>query len=43
MDFLESLGETVSGIGNKILGILPKSPFTFLDANPQVREILEPV
>lgn len=40
MDFLESLGETVSGIGNKILGILPKSPFTFLDANPQVREIL---
>lgn len=40
MDFLEGLGETVSGIGNKILDILPKSPFTFLDANPQVREIL---
>lgn len=40
MDFLEGLGETVSGIGNKILDILPKSPFVFLDANPQVSEIL---
>lgn len=41
MDFLNGLGETVSNIGNKILDILPKSPFTFLEANPQVKEVLE--
>ena len=40
MDFLNSLGDTVKGIGNIIIGILPKSPFTFLDANPQIKEIL---
>ena len=40
MDFLNSLSETVSSIGDKIIGILPKSPFTFLDANPQVKEVL---
>lgn len=40
MDFLDGLGETVSGIGNKLLDMLPKSPFYFLDANPQIKEIL---
>ena len=40
MDFLNSLGETVKGIGNSIIGILPKSPFVFLDANPQIKEVL---
>lgn len=41
MDFLNGLGDTVSGIFNKILDILPKSPFVFLEANPQVKEVLE--
>ena len=40
MDFLNSLGDTVKGIGNSIIGILPKSPFVFLDANPQIKEVL---
>ena len=41
MDFLNSVGDTLSNIGDKIIGILPKSPFTFLEANPQVKEVLE--
>lgn len=41
MDFLNGLGDTVSGIFNNILDILPKSPFVFLEANPQVKEVLE--
>ena len=41
MDFLNAIGDTLSNIGDKIIGILPKSPFTFLEANPQVKEILE--
>lgn len=40
MDFLDKLRDTVSGIGDKIIGILPKSPFTFLAASPQVAEVL---
>lgn len=40
MDFLEGLGETVSSIGDKIISILPKSPFTFLEATPAVKKVL---
>lgn len=40
MDFLNAIGDTVSSIGDKIISILPKSPFIFLDANPQVKEVL---
>lgn len=40
MDFLNGLGDTVSGIFNRILDILPKSPFVFLEANPQIKEVL---
>lgn len=40
MDFLNAIGETVSDIGDKIISILPKSPFVFLDSNSQIKEIL---
>lgn len=40
MDFLKAIGETVSGIGEKLIEILPKSPFYYFDANPKVKQIL---
>lgn len=41
MDFINSIGDTVKGIGNSILSILPKSPFVFLEASPEVKKVLE--
>lgn len=40
MEFLEKLGETVSGIGNHIINILPKSPITYLESIPEVEKYL---
>lgn len=40
MDFLKAIGETLSGLGDKIIEILPKSPFYYFDANPEVKQIL---
>lgn len=40
MDFLKAIGDTVSNIGNQIIGILPKSPITYLEAIPEVEKYL---
>ena len=40
MDFLEKFGETVSSFGEKLIEILPKSPFYYFDANPEVKQVL---
>lgn len=40
MEFLEKLGSTVSDIGNQIIGILPKSPITYLQSVPEVNKYL---
>ena len=40
MDFLNAIGETLSGLGNKLIEILPKSPFYYFDANPDVKQVL---
>ena len=40
MDFFNAVGDTLSNIGDKIIDILPKSPFVFLESNPQIKEIL---
>lgn len=40
MDFLSSIGETVSSIGDKIIELLPRSPISFIDSNPQIREYI---
>lgn len=40
MDFLKAIGETLSGLGDKIIGFLPKSPFYYIEANPEVKQVL---
>ena len=40
MDFLSSVGETISSIGDKIIELLPRSPIAFIDSNPQIKEII---
>jgi len=40
MDFLKSIEETISSLGEKLIGILPKSPFYYIDANPEVKHVL---
>lgn len=40
MELLEKLGETASGLLEKLIDILPKSPIVYLTANPTVREYL---
>lgn len=40
MDFLDKLGETVSSIGNQIIGFLPKSPIVYLQTIPEIEKYL---
>lgn len=40
MDFLNSIGDTVSNIGNQIISILPQSPIVYLQAIPEVEKYL---
>lgn len=40
MELLEKLGETASGLMEKLIDLLPKSPIVYLTANPTVREYL---
>lgn len=40
MEFLESVGETLSSLGDKLIEILPKSPFYYIDAKPEVKQVL---
>lgn len=40
MDFLNGIGETVSSLGETLIGMLPKSPFYYIDANPEVKQVL---
>lgn len=40
MDFLNSIGETVSNIGNQIIDILPKSPIVYLESIPEIEKYL---
>lgn len=40
MDFLEAIGETLSGLGDKIIEFLPKSPFYYIEAYPEVKQVL---
>ena len=40
MDFLKAIGETLSGLGDNLIKILPKSPFYYFDANPEVKQVL---
>ena len=37
MDFLDKLGMSISEIFNKLIGVLPKSPITYLEANPEIK------
>lgn len=40
MDFLDKIGETVSSLGDKLIDLLPKSPFYYIDVNPAVKQVL---
>lgn len=40
MDFFKAIGETLSSLGDKLIEILPKSPFYYFYANPEVKQIL---
>ncbi len=40
MDFLNGIGETVSSLGETLIELLPKSPFYYIDANPEVKQVL---
>lgn len=40
MELLEKLGETVSGLLEKLIDMLPKSSIVYLTVNPTVREYL---
>ena len=40
MDFLENIGMGISEIFNKLIDALPKSPITYLEANPEINKFL---
>lgn len=40
MDFFEKVGLTITEVFNKLLDALPKSPITYLEANPEVKKFL---
>lgn len=40
MDFLDNLGMSISEIFNKLICVLPKSPITYLEANPEIKKFL---
>ena len=40
MDILDKLGSTFSDLWDKLLDVLPKSPISYLEADPEVKVIL---
>ena len=40
MDFLDKIGMTISETFNKLVELLPKSPITYLEANPEISKFL---
>ena len=40
MELLDKLGMGISDIFNKLIDALPKSPITYLEANPEINKFL---
>ena len=40
MDILDKLGSTFSGLFDKLIDFLPKSPIIYLEANSEIKSIL---